>query len=119
MLLSSDTSTHTNSNTTTTTTTMNTTSNTTNSSNLDASASPSCTFVDFAPRVFQKLREAHGISEMEYRYVCAYNHVLCDSRSIGFEQFVGNLIFCNWTSLSERPSDGRYAIIYILNHSNY
>lgn len=46
-----------------------------NSSAMSSDGMDNATFVDFAPRVFQKLRQMHGISEDEYRYMIMYIYV--------------------------------------------
>jgi hypothetical protein len=51
-------------------------------------------FLDYAPHVFQKIRESRGISEAEYL------------RSISPEQLIGNLLCGRLTSLSEQLSEG-------------
>lgn len=61
-------------------------------------------FIDFAPRVFQRLRQLFGISEDQY------------AMSIGLEQLCGNLLFCNLTSLSAHDSDGRSGSYFYYSH---
>jgi hypothetical protein len=51
-------------------------------------------FLDYAPHVFQKLRESRGISESEYLH------------SISPEQMIGHLLCGQLTSLSEQLSEG-------------
>jgi len=70
---------------------------------LDPATEPIC-FTDFAPRVFQKLRELHGITEAEY------------IRSVGPEQLLGHLMFCNLTALAEKISEGRSGALFYFSH---
>jgi hypothetical protein len=52
-------------------------------------------FIDYAPMVFQKIRQNFGIDTDEYL------------RSVGPEQLLGNMILGNLSSLSEQTSEGK------------
>jgi hypothetical protein len=61
-------------------------------------------FIDFAPRVFKKIRELSHISDDEYLY------------SLGIDQFLGNLLFGKLTTFSEQISEGKSGSYFYYSH---
>merc|ERR1719331_553191 len=65
-------------------------------------------FTDYAPLVFQKIRERFGISMDTY------------VRAIGPEQLIGNMVLGNLTSLAELSSEGKSgAFFYYTSDGHY
>lgn len=65
-------------------------------------------FVDYAPMVFQRIRQSFGINHDVYM------------RSVGPEQLLGNMVLGNLSSLSELSSEGKSgAFFYYTADGNY
>jgi len=65
-------------------------------------------FVDYAPMVFQRIRNSFGIQHDDYL------------RSVGPEQLLGNMVLGNLSSLSELSSEGKSgAFFYYTADGNY
>jgi len=65
-------------------------------------------FIDYAPMVFQRIRQSFGINHDDYL------------RSVGPEQLLGNMVLGNLSSLSELSSEGKSgAFFYYTADGNY
>ncbi|KAL0490576.1 hypothetical protein AKO1_009576 [Acrasis kona] len=64
-------------------------------------------FVDYAPLVFYSIRKLFDVTEREY------------AMAFGPEQFVGNLLLSNMTTMSEKITDGKSGNFFFYTHDGY